>query len=209
NANGVFNPLYNPNLPGSQPLTVMNQLSGCTNLSSRNCVLQIPVVQNLLQTGQPAQLATLLQVNELQGTLNFFPNPNALAADMLTNYSSSSYNSLQLVARRAFKNGLSFEGNYTYSKVLSDGDGDLQVRFQAFLDFFNPAIERSRANFDLNHVIKGFGRFDLPFGRGHRLRYRPLNRIIGGWTVSPFMTWQSGAPFSILSGRGTLNRTSR
>ena len=30
---------------------------------------------------------------------------------------------------------MAFEANYTFSKVLSDGDGDLQVRFQAFLDF--------------------------------------------------------------------------
>jgi hypothetical protein len=33
--------------------------------------------------------------------------------------------------------------------------------------------------------------------------------VIGGWIVSNSMVWQSGAPFSILSGRGTLNRASR
>src|SRR5581483_4823652 len=32
--------------------------------------------------------------------------------------------------------------------------------------------------------------------------------VIGGWVVSSNWTWQSGAPFSILSGRGTLNRSS-
>src|SRR6202007_2525625 len=102
---------------------------------------------------------------------NFFPNPYAYGADMLTNYSSSSYNSLQLVARHRTRSGLSFEANYTFSKVLSDGDGDLQTRFQAFLDLNNPGLERSRANFDLNHMIKGFGEYELPFGEGHRLGY--------------------------------------
>jgi hypothetical protein len=200
-ANGVFNPNFNANVPGSQPLTVFPKLD--------RSVLRNASLVNLIETGEPAELATQLQVNQLNGTVNFFPNPNALAADMLTNYSSSSYNSLQLVVRRRFANGLSFEGNYTYSKVLSDGDGDLQVRFQAFLDLNNPGLERSRANFDLNHMIKGFGQYDLPFGKGHRLSYAPIDRVIGGWKLSGNMVWQSGAPFSILSGRGTLNREAR
>jgi len=200
-ANGTFNPNYNANLPGSQPLTVFPKLD--------KSVLRTQSLLNLIETGEPAELATELQVNGLNGTVNFFQNPNALATDMLTNYSSSSYNALQVVVRHRFAHGLSFEGNYTYSKVLSDGDGDLQVRFQAFLDFNNPGLERSRANFDLNHMIKAFGHYELPFGKGHRLSWKPLDRVIGGWIVSNSMTWQSGAPFSILSGRGTLNRAAR
>jgi len=190
-------------------LTVFPKLAGCTNLTSSRCVLAIPDVVNLIQTGEPAELGTLLQENGLNGQVNFFPNPNALAADMLTNYSSSSYNSLQVVVRRRLRNGLSFEGNYTFSKVLSDGDGDLQTRFQAFLDFNNPSLERSRANFDLNHMIKAFGEYEFPFGEGHKLSYKHLNRVIGGWKFGSTMVWQSGAPFSILSGRGTLNREAR
>jgi hypothetical protein len=200
-AGGSFNPNYNANLPGSQPLTVFPKLD-------RN-VLRTQSFLNLIETGEAGELAKELTVNQANGSVNFFANPNALAADMLTNYSSSSYNSLQVVVRRRFSKGLSFEGNYTFSKVLSDGDGDLQVRFQAFLDFNNPGLERSRANFDLNHMIKAFGRYDLPFGKGHRLSWKPLDRVIGGWTFSNSMVWQSGAPFSILSSRGTLNRGAR
>ena len=80
---------------------------------------------------------------------------------------------------------------------------------RAFLDFNNPKLERSRANFDLNHMIKAFGYYQLPFGAGHRLSYKPLDRVIGGWVLGSTMVWQSGAPFSITSGRGTLNRTAR
>jgi hypothetical protein len=107
------------------------------------------------------------------------------------------------------RSGLSFEANYTFSKVLSDADGDVQSRLQHFLDINNPGIERSRANFDLTHMIKADGFYELPFGKGHQLHYRPLDRVIGGWIFGSTMTWQSGAPFSILSGRGTLNRESR
>ena len=30
----------------------------------------------------------------------------------------------------------------------------------------NPKIERSRANFDLTHMIKADGYYELPFGKG-------------------------------------------
>jgi hypothetical protein len=84
----------------------------------------------------------------------------------------------------------------------------VQSRIQHFLDINNPKLERARANFDLTHMIKADGIYELPFGKGHRLHYKPMNRVIGGWTYSTAMTWQSGAPFSILSGYGTLNRSS-
>jgi len=58
-------------------------------------------------------------------------------------------------------------------------------------------------------MIKADGFYELPFGEGHMLSYKPLNRVIGGWTFGSTMVWQSGAPFSILSGRGTLNREAR
>jgi hypothetical protein len=198
---GVFNPNYNGNIPGSQPLTVFPKLArGVLNNSD---------YLNMTERGEAGELANQLVIDQNNGSVSFFPNPNALAADMITNYSSSSYNSLQLVARKRFGDKASFETNYTFSKVLSDGDGDLQVRFQAFLDIQNPGLERSRANFDLNHMIKSFGQVELPFGKGHRLSYKPLDRLIGGWRLTGTMVWQSGAPFSITSGRGTLNRSAR
>ena len=35
-----------------------------------------------LQTGEVGELATLYQTNGLNGSVNFFQNPNALAADI-------------------------------------------------------------------------------------------------------------------------------
>jgi hypothetical protein len=141
--------------------------------------------------------------------VQLFQNPYALGTDVLANYSQSTYNSLQLEARHRMRSGLSFEANYTFSKVLSDADGDSQSRIQQFLDINNPQLERSRANFDLTHMIKADGFWELPFGKGHRLSYRPLDRLIGGWTLGSTMVWQSGAPFSILSEYGTFNRAAR
>ena len=201
---GTFNPAYNAAIPGSQQLTVFPKLSGGGLLSN-------PDIRFYIQTGQAAELATVYQTNGFNPTnsIPFFANPVAIAADMLTNYSSASYNSLQAQIRHRTRSGLNVQLNYTFSKVLSDADGDSQTRFQNFLDVHNPGIERSRANFDLTHMIKASGFYELPLGKNHALHVKHLDRLLSDWVVSGNMTMQSGAPFSILSQYGTLNRAAR
>ena len=208
--NGTFNPAYSNAVPGSQPLSTISTLASNGGLNSNMSRADGNVV-NLIQTGQPGELAYYYQTNGYnpRNAVPFFANPDAIAADMLTNFSSASYNSLQLEARHRMRSGLSLLANYSFSKVLSDADGDSQTRFQNLLDINNPKLERSRANFDLTHMIKASGFIELPFGKDHKLHYKPLDRAIGGWTVGAVMTWQSGAPFSITSGYGTLNRAGR
>jgi hypothetical protein len=132
-----------------------------------------------------------------------------LGADVMTNFSNSSYNSLQFDVRRRLSSGLQFQGNYTFSKVLSDADGDEYTRFQPFLDVNNGKIERARAPFDIRHSIKSNWSYDLPIGKSRRISAGRWNPALSGWTIGSLMTWQSGAPFSILSARGTLNRSAR
>lgn len=200
---GVFNPAYNPNIAGSQPLTVFPLLGSGGNLTNST-------IRNLIDQGQVGELASTYMIQNLNGPFSFFPNPLALSTNMLTNYSNSTYNSLQFDVRSRSMKGITFAANYTYSKALSDADaGDdnaFQSRNQAFLDNNNPKIERSRADFDLTHVIKGNVVYQIPMGSGHRFNAPHLGRVLGGWQVSGILTRQSGTPFSILSTRGTLNR---
>ena len=203
---GTFAPAYNPNIQGSQPLTVFPLLPGGGHISGRAVDSN---VLYYLEDGEAGELANYYAINQENGSFPFYQNPYALGADMLTNYSSASYNSVQLVARHHTSHGLSLEANYTFGKVLSDGDGDVQTRFQAFLDFNNPKLERSRANYDLNQMIKADGYYELPVGKGKHFDVGRLNRVLGGWVFGETMVWQSGAPFSILSEYGTLNREAR
>jgi hypothetical protein len=193
--NGTFNPAYNASIPGSQPLPVFAKLYNAGTLSDAT-------YRNLIETGQVGELAAEYQEFGENGSVNFFANPNALGADYLTNYSNSTYNSLQLEARHRSTSGLEFTGNYTFAKVLSDVAGDSQSRIEHFLDLQNPGLDRARANFDLRHSIKATAIYTLPFMSKHKA----VNTLIEGWSLGGFMSWQSGAPFSILSGYGTLNR---
>ena len=200
---GKFAPVYNAAITGSQPLTVFPLLAGGGLLTNATIISSI-------QTGQPGSLAQTYQTNGLNGSVNFFPNPNALGANYTSNGADSTYNSLQIDARRRLTKGLTMQVNYTWSKVLSNTAGDTQTNFEPFLDNNNPGAERAPAPFDLRHALKANGIYDLPMGPGHAFNPKGLGRLLGGWSVGSILVWQSGAPFSILTGaRGTLNRGAR
>jgi hypothetical protein len=198
---GTFNPAFNAGIPGSQQLTVFPRLF-------QGGFLTNGTVRALIRSGEPGELAAIYYVNGLQGQVRFTPSPYTFVADLITNYSHSTYNALQLEVRRRSASGVQFQANYSFSKVLADSSG-AAVRFEPFLDFGNGSIERSRADFDLTHVFNANFVWPIPVGKGHRFHYAPLDRVIGGWSLGSIIAWQSGAPFSILSGRGTLNRTGR
>lgn len=200
-ATGAYNPAYNPNVAGSQILTVFPQLASGGLLTNAT-------VLTLLQQGQAGELANVYQTNGLAGSVGFYRNPFALGTNMMTNYGNSVYNGLQVDVSRRMSN-LTFQANYTYSRVFSDAGGS-QVRFDPFLDLGNGKIERSRVQaFDLAHVFKALADYPLPLGPGQRWNNRMLSKIIGGWRLGGIFSMQSGAPFSVLSGRGTLNRGAR
>jgi urease beta subunit len=200
---GEFNPEFNPLIVGSQPLTFFPQLD-------REGLLTDSLVRSLIETGQPGQLAALYILNEFtEGRdVDFRLNRNTFVADMITNYSNSTYHALQVEVRRRVSSGLQFQANYTFGKVLTDSSGT-QVRFDPFLDIDQASLERARAAFDVNHVFNANFVWTLPFGAEHGRSFGSLDKLLGGWTVSSILTWQSGAPLSIASGRGTLNRTAR
>ena len=192
-ATGAFNPAHDPAIEGSQQLSVFPSLTG-------GGFLQAPIVRDLIREGSAGQLASVYILNGLMGDVRFRPNQHAFVADMVTNYSNSSYHAFQLEVRRRSSAGVQFQGNYSFSKALTDSSAP-QNRFDPFLDIAQPHLERARAVFDLNHVFNANAVWRLPFRSQDRLRQ--------GWTISSIMTWQSGAPFSVLSRRGTLNRGAR
>ena len=128
-----------------------------------------------IQNGEVAELGSLYQYNLLAGpysidpALNFFPNPNALSALYVTNFSNSVYDSLQLEARHRYGNGFELQSNFVWEKWLSDAPGTDEFRLDPFMDINNTAIERSRVPVDLTYQFKTNYSYDLPLGEGHRI----------------------------------------
>jgi hypothetical protein len=99
---------------------------------------------------------------------------------------------------------LVLQANYTFSKALTDA-GDSADRFDPYLDALNARQERARAEFDLTHAFK----LNFVWSPSFDQLTGEFGKLAADWTFSGIATWQSGSPFSILSGRGTLNRTDR
>ncbi len=201
---GAFTAAYNPNIAGSQPLTVFPLMPNGGNLTNATNV-------SYLQSGAVADMAYNYQSTKANGPINFFPNPYATSLRLMTNYSNSTYNAVQLEARTRDWHGLTVQANYTFSKVLTDAvsgsDNNNQGRFEPLMDNNNPGLAKGRALFDEPQVFKANFVYRLPMGEGHRLSVRALNRaVLSGWQMSGIFNRQSGAAYSVCSGIGTFNR---
>jgi carboxypeptidase family protein/TonB-dependent receptor-like protein len=135
------------------------------------------------------------------------PNPTVGNINLRTNGFSSNYHAVQTSLRKRFANGLSFDANYTYSKVLDQISDAFTTRsvggnFTA-MDSLNPQLDYGPADFNIKHRFVVSYSYDLPFFKA--------NRWIGGWSLSGIVTAQSGVPFSIFDGgvdtnaNGTFN----
>jgi len=199
----AYNGTYNPAVPGSQQLTVFPLLVAGGNLGNATNV-------NLLRTGQIATLADSYMTGRNNGPVNFYTNPNLQGANTVNNDGRSNYNALQLQATKRTRNGLQTQFSYTYGKALANTTGDGQTNFEPLLDNANPSLEYARTPSDIRQSFKANVYYELPFGAGKKWGGNSIvNHVIGNWSVSGIWNRQSGNPYSILSGYGTLNRGAR
>jgi hypothetical protein len=197
-----FVPTFNPAVAGSQALTILPQYGNLANAT----------VLNRLQTNQVGALIDFYLVNRIPGALAaFMPNPGTYAANLIENGGFSDYNALQLEMRRTVSSGLFAQVNYTWAHTNTDSQGTAQNRFEAFMDNSRRELNTGRSFFHQTHVINANAIYQLPFGSGRRwLNSSGLaDGFVGNWQVGAIIGWQSGSPFTIFSGRGTINRLGR
>jgi hypothetical protein len=123
----------------------------------------------------------------------------------LVPFKNNSYNSWQTKLTRRFAGGSSFGAVYTWSKALDyESNEDLNS-----LMFPYPAYwykNYGPASFDRTHNVQIYGVLDLPFGKGQRWLTSGIgSRILGGWQVSPIVSYMTGLPFTVTAAAGPLN----
>jgi len=97
---------------------------------------------------------------------------------------------------RAYK-GLTLDANATYAHSL-DNTGVNQDTDQAFTNSYNPDYDYGTSLFDRKFVLTVLGTWELPL----HAQTGWLNRVIGGWDVSPIVSVASGLPLRVLDGSG-------
>jgi len=101
---------------------------------------------------------------------------------------NSQYQSMQLNLEKRLSRGYSILTNYTWSTTIDDLDVS---------NPFNRTVGRGRATEDVPHNFKFANLLELP-----RLNVKgAANRLLNGWQANGILSWQSGFPFTVSSGR--------
>lgn len=198
---------YNPNIPGSQPLTILNQI---TNLNTA-------AILDFIRAGQVGELAWQdIATGRLGYTENalrnaLLANSAAGVANLTTNGGKYRYNSLQAEVRRRFSDGFMYQVNYTFQKILADVVDDGQTRVNPYLDNLNIRLDYARPDYDRTHTINANFIYELPIGKGKKFINEGgwVDKLIGGYQLTSIFNYSSGVPFGILDTSGTLNRSGR
>lgn len=171
-------------------------------------------------TGSACTGGAFKQLPDRNGLGTFFFNdyPQFLGGLVVIDSNSfSNYNAGIIQLQRRFQAGYEFGVSYTFSKSLDDKSYDPTItRFSAGtgqttqstpLDAKNRRLTYGLSDFDRTHVFQAGGLLDLPFGPGKQFlssRNPVLSRLVGGWTVTTGVVWQSGRPFTPVSGTNSF-----
>ena len=132
-----------------------------------------------------------------------------------------SYNSLQAVLQKQMSHGLQYQVSYTFSKCMSDSTGYYGAWNNAlsasayWQNVYDQRSEWAPCYYDATHVLSAYAVYDLPFGRGKQLAHdagKAVNAVIGGWQVSPIITFRTGFPLPVYGAQdasGTFGRGAR
>ncbi|MFB3814517.1 MAG: carboxypeptidase regulatory-like domain-containing protein [Terriglobales bacterium] len=125
-----------------------------------------------------------------------YPQFGAFAQHVTAN-GSSKYNALQVSWNKQTSGGLTATLAYTWSKTTDQNSTDLSF----VSDRFNPDLDNGLSSLDIAHRLVASFVYDLPFGsKGRIARVDNWARhIVGGWRIAGIATFQSGAPFSVMS----------
>jgi hypothetical protein len=115
---------------------------------------------------------------------------------------TASYNALQMVLQKKMSNGLQAQVAYTFSKCMSNSGGfygswggQASNGVIGWQNLYDPKADWGPCFFDITHTLTGYAVYELPVGKGRKYGSNMnsiVNGVIGGWNLSPILSWHSG-----------------
>ena len=185
-----------------------------TYVGTRSDRLQVSVPLNLVApANRPAPATSLADQNARAAEfLNAFNNetgsasgpPNNLidprfdGVTQVQSIGTSSYNAFEFEAIRKFRNGLTFNTNYTWAHSLDDVSDALGVLVNDsanLLDAAKPlSFNRANSQFDIRNRFVLSYNYELPFTKGF---HGWKKYVLDGWSQSGIFSAQSGLPATV------------
>jgi len=116
------------------------------------------------------------------------------------------YNSLQIRFQKRPSHYVSFEGNYTLAKSTDNSSAGANSFITGLLSSGNPQVldnlkaEHAISANDATHRLALATIVDVPVGRGRWIgsdMNRALDAVVGGWSISTILTFQTGTPLTL------------
>ena len=114
---------------------------------------------------------------------------------------NSTYHSLQTEITHRMSHGLTYQADYSFSKSLSDAQGDAPSAFASEVNYGYPVLNRFDVKADRGNVegtprhrLLITGTYELPFGDGRHWvsDHRAVNAVLGGWNINTVSLLQTG-----------------
>jgi hypothetical protein len=154
-----------------------------------------------------AQIDSLTtSLSQIQANSSFVPafaNAGFNAGNLVGFLSNgnSTYHGLSLSVQKRFSKNFLFNSAYTYSHLIDDTTAEVFSTVfspRRVQDFQNLRAERSTSALDSTHRFVLSGIYEVPYFRDSQNRL--ARALLGGFSLSSTMTFETGKPFTPLSG---------
>ncbi|HYK39069.1 MAG TPA: hypothetical protein VEU98_03530, partial [Candidatus Eremiobacteraceae bacterium] len=201
-------------LPSSIREQIANgNLAACNGLGPSDCLNQQVTnpFQPLFVAG-PSQIfnePTSIYNDDTIPLINLlrpFPQFDGSFSGLTRLSAESFYNSLQVRFQKRPSHYVSFEGNYTFAKATDNSSAGANSFITGLLSSGIPQVlddlkaEHAISANDATHRFVMATIVDVPVGHGRWIGHdmnRVLDAIVGGWSISTILTFQTGTPLSI------------
>ncbi len=112
---------------------------------------------------------------------------------------SALYNAMQIQVEKRYSSGLSFLVSYNLSHFMSNTSSGFTSFTSGSINKNNQKSEWSVDNNDQPQIVNIAATYELPFGKGRKFMNQGgiKNVILGGWQISPLLTYASGTPLQV------------
>jgi len=126
----------------------------------------------------------------------------------LENDGMSTFEALEVMLSRRFRNGFNLQASYTWSKTISDADSLLPAQNAGggvYQNPYNLHLEKSISSQDIPQTFVLSYLYELPFGKNkHFLNHGGIvNALVGGWQIGAIQRYQSGQPLPFYCASGS------
>jgi hypothetical protein len=184
------------------PTAIYNDLIARFGPTQANNIMRADITSALAQSAGirlPYPSFANQRLRSVAQALRPFPQYQAIVTGTQNGDKSghSSYHAMVIKVDRRMSRGLTFQWNYSLSKLLTDSD-TYWANGGAAQDHYNRRLEKSIGANDQTHVFKFSTLYDLPFGKGRRwMQQGFLSHVIGGWRLAAIQIYSSGLPIAL------------